>query len=420
MRSIQDFHGCVMSASQKERASIITDHRSRQAIGAKALILSAALAVAVGATASAEVAPDALSAPPPPPQPAKEIKAGYKVTEIAKGLDHPWSMAFLPDGSMLVTERVGRLRLIKGGSLQHDPIRGVPAVHTGSQAGLFDVVLHPKFAENSIVYLTYAAGTAAANGTRVARARFDGSALQDLQVIFKAMPLKDTDNHYGGRMAFLADGTFALTIGEGFEYREKAQDLTSDLGKIVRLNEDGSVPQDNPFIGRASVRPEIYTWGHRNEQGLSFDSQSGRLYETEHGPRGGDELNIIVPHRNYGWPVITYGMDYSGAYVSPYTQRPGLEQPVIYWTPSIAPSGLAMYHGDKFPAWQGDLFVGALAFKHLRRVHLDERGNVVEQEQLLNDLHWRIRDVRAAPDGYLYVCTDEDDGRVLRLEPAGG
>jgi glucose/arabinose dehydrogenase len=420
MRSIQDFHGCVMSASQKERASIITDHRSRQAIGAKALILSAALAVAVGATASAEVAPDALSAPPPPPQPAKEIKAGYKVTEIAKGLDHPWSMAFLPDGSMLVTERVGRLRLIKGGSLQHDPIRGVPAVHTGSQAGLFDVVLHPKFAENSIVYLTYAAGTAAANGTRVARARFDGSALQDLQVIFKAMPLKDTDNHYGGRMAFLADGTFALTIGEGFEYREKAQDLTSDLGKIVRLNEDGSVPQDNPFIGRASVRPEIYTWGHRNEQGLTFDSQSGRLYETEHGPRGGDELNIIVPHRNYGWPVITYGMDYSGAYVSPYTQRPGLEQPVIYWTPSIAPSGLAMYHGDKFPAWQGDLFVGALAFKHLRRVHLDERGNVVEQEQLLNDLHWRIRDVRAAPDGYLYVCTDEDDGRVLRVEPTGG
>lgn len=409
-----------MSASRKERASIITDHRSRQAIGAKALILSAALAVAIGATASAEVAPDALRAPPPPPQPAKEIKAGYKVTEIAKGLDHPWSMAFLPDGSMLVTERVGRLRLIKGGSLQHDPIRGVPAVHTGSQAGLFDIVLHPKFAENSIVYLTYAAGTAAANGTQVARARFDGSALQDLQVIFKAMPLKDTDNHYGGRMAFLADGTFALTIGEGFEYREKAQDLASDLGKIVRLNEDGSVPQDNPFIGQASVRPEIYTWGHRNEQGLSFDSQSGRLYETEHGPRGGDELNIIVPHRNYGWPVITYGMDYSGAYVSPYTQRPGLEQPVIYWTPSIAPSGLAMYHGDKFPAWRGDLFVGALAFKHLRRVHLDERGNVVEQEQLLNDLHWRIRDVRAAPDGYLYVCTDEDDGRVLRLEPIGG
>jgi aldose sugar dehydrogenase len=380
-------------------------------------ILSAAVAAMIFTAAMADVAPEPVRAPPPP-QPATVLKTGYKVTEIAKGLDHPWSMAFLPDGSMLVTERVGRLRLIKDGVLLPLPIAGVPSVHTGSQAGLFDVVLHPNFAKNNIVYLTYAAGTKAANGTQVARARFDGSTLLDLQVIFKAMPLKDTDNHYGGRMAFLPDGTFALTIGEGFEYREKAQDLGSDLGKIVRLNEDGSVPQDNPFVGQASVRPEIYTWGHRNEQGLIYDAPSARLYETEHGPRGGDELNIIVARRNYGWPVITYGMDYSGAYVSPYTQRPGLEQPVIYWTPSIAPSGLAMYRGDKFPAWDGDLFVGALAFKHLRRVHLDAHGNVLDQEELLNDLHWRIRDVRAAPDGYLYVCTDEADGRVLRLEPA--
>jgi aldose sugar dehydrogenase len=375
-------------------------------------------AASATATVAAATEPVAVRAAPPSPQPATVVKSGYRVIEIAKGLDHPWSMAFLPDGSMLVTEREGRLRLIKGGSLQAQPIAGVPAVHTGSQAGLFDIVLHPNFEQNQIVYLTYAAGTAAANGTQVARARFDGSTLQDLQVIFKAMPLKDTDNHYGGRMAFLPDGTFALTIGEGFEYREKAQDLTSDLGKIVRLNEDGSVPQDNPFVGHAGVRPEIYTWGHRNEQGLIFDAPSGLLYETEHGPRGGDELNIIVARKNYGWPVITYGMDYSGAYVSPYTQRAGLEQPVIYWTPSIAPSGLAMYRGEKFPAWKGDLFVGALAFKHLRRVHLDERGNVVNQEELLNDLHWRIRDVRAAPDGYLYVCTDETDGRVLRIEPS--
>jgi len=385
----------------------------------RVLILVLGMAAALVTTALADVAPEPVRGLPPPPQPARVVKTGYKVTEIAKGLDHPWSMAFLPDGSMLVTERVGRLRLISAGALLTAPIGGVPAVHTGSQAGLFDIVLHPNFAQNRIVYLTYAAGTKAANGTQVARARFDGLMLQDLQVIFKAMPLKDTDNHYGGRMAFLPDGTFALTIGEGFEYREKAQDLASDLGKIVRLNEDGSVPPNNPFIGRASVRPEIYTWGHRNAQGLIFDAQSGRLYETEHGPRGGDELNIIVAGRNYGWPVITYGMDYSGAYVSPYTQRPGLEQPVIYWTPSIAPSGLAMYRGDKFPAWQGDLFVGALAFRHLRRVHLDARGDVVDQEQLLNNLNWRIRDVRSAPDGYLYVCTDEADGRVLRLEPAG-
>ena len=309
--------------------SIITDDRSTQEIGTRVSMLIVAAAAAICATVRADVAPDPRRGPPPPPQPAKVIKTGYNVAEIAKGLDHPWSMAFLPDGSMLVTERVGRLRLIQGGVLRPEPIGGVPAVHTGSQAGLFDIVLHPKFAQNNIVYLTYAAGTKAANGTQVARARFDGSTLQDLRVIFKAVPFKDTDNHYGGRMAFLPDGTFALTIGEGFEYREKAQDLTSDLGKIVRLNDDGSVPQDNPFVGRNSVRPEIYTWGHRNAQGLIFDAQSGRLYETEHGPRGGDELNIIVARRNYGWPVITYGMDYSGAYVSPQHAAPGArKQPV--------------------------------------------------------------------------------------------
>jgi glucose/arabinose dehydrogenase len=377
------------------------------------------VAAAAGGCAAASLSATAAERPAPPaPAPAPIVTTGYKVIEIAKNLDHPWSMAFLPDGSVLVTERTGRLRLIKADVLQPQAISGVPAVHTGSQAGLFDIVLHPNFAQNSLVYLTYAAGTKGANGTQVARARFDGSTLRDLQVIFKSMPLKDTDNHYGGRMAFLPDGTFALTIGEGFEYREKAQDLSSDLGKVVRLNDDGTVPQNNPFIGQSGVRPEIYTWGHRNEQGLVFDAQSGRLWETEHGPRGGDELNLIVAHKNYGWPVITYGMDYSGAYVSPYTQRAGLEQPLIYWTPSIAPSGLAIYRGDKFPAWNGDLFVGALAFKHLRRVHLDAQGNVISQEQLLNDKHWRIRDVRVSPDGYLYVSTDEADGRVLRLEPA--
>jgi aldose sugar dehydrogenase len=396
--------------------SILTDDGSLRVTRARGRwrVLAAAIAMGAGSVSSAaDIRP-----PPSPPQPATVVKTGYKLVEIAKGLDHPWSMAFLPDGSMLVTERAGRLRLIRAGSLLAQPIAGVPPVHTGSQAGLFDVVLHPNFEQNSLIYLTYASGTAQANGTRVARARFDGAALQDFQVIFSAMPLKDTDNHYGARLAFLPDGTFALTIGEGFEYREKAQDLTSDLGKIVRLKDDGGVPADNPFIGQPAVRPEIYSWGHRNEQGLAYDAQRGRLYETEHGPRGGDELNIIEPHKNYGWPVITYGMDYSGAYVSPYTQRAGLEQPVIYWTPSIAPSGLAIYRGDKFPAWNGDLFVGALAFKHLRRMHLDAQGSVLFQEELLNDQNWRIRDVRSAPDGYLYVCTDEPDGRVLRLEPS--
>jgi glucose/arabinose dehydrogenase len=369
------------------------------------------------ALAQSDTTAAAFRTPPPPPAPAPVIREGFRVAEIATGLDHPWSMAFLPDGAILVTERIGRLRRIEDGHLLPAPIDGVPAVHTGSQAGLFDVVLHPDFAVNHLIYLTYAAGTDAANGTQVARARLEGQRLENLQVIFRATPLKDTNNHFGGRMAFLPDGSFALTLGEGFEYREQAQNLGSDLGKIVRLRDDGSIPADNPFVRQQGVRPEIYSSGHRNPQGLVFDPVSGRLYETEHGPRGGDELNSIEAGRNYGWPVITYGMDYSGAYVSPYSARAGLEQPIVYWTPSIAPSGLAIYHGDKFPAWRGDLFVGALAFKHLRRVHLDAGGNVAGQEQLLVDSNERIRDVRAPADGYLYVCTDAAEGRVLRLEP---
>jgi len=371
-----------------------------------------------GGMALADVPPLEPPAPPPPPGPVQVVETGYKVTEIAKGLDHPYSIAFLPDGSMLVTERKGQLRLIKDGQLVAAPITGVPPVHLGSQAGLFDIVLHPKFAENSLVYLTYAHGTSTANMTRVARARFDGSALQDLQVIFEAKPPKDTSNHYGGRLVFLPDGTFTLLVGDGFEYREQAQNLGSHLGKIVRLNDDGTIPQDNPLVGREDVRPEIYSLGHRNQQGLVFDSERNILFETEHGPQGGDELNIIESGKNYGWPVITYGRDYTGALVSPFTARPGMEQPVVYWTPSIAPSGLAVYRGDKFPAWNGDLLVGALAFKHLRRVHLDERGHVVSQEQLLTKLGERIRDVRVSPDGYVYVTTDYPDGRVLKLEPA--
>lgn len=394
---------------------------------ARTFLCGVALVAVINGGALADVAPPPPSSPPPgaraAPAPASSldapvVKTGYKVVEVAKGLDHPWSMAFLPDGSILVTERAGRLRVIRNGQLVPEPVAGVPPVHTGSQAGLFDIVLHPQFAQNQIVYLTYAHGTDAANATRVARAMFDGTSLKGLQVIFEASPTKDTNNHFGARMVFLGDGTFALTIGDGFEYREQAQNKTVHLGKIVRLNEDGSVPPDNPFVNEAGTAKGLYTWGHRNEQGLTFDPVTGRLWETEHGPKGGDELNLIEPGRNYGWPLITYGMDYSGAYVSPYTAKPGLEQPVVQWTPSIAPSGTAIYRGDKFPAWNGDIFVGALAFKHLRRVHMDEQGNAVSQEQLLTELGARIRDVRASPDGYLYVTTDDADGKVLRLEPA--
>lgn len=378
---------------------------------------------AAAQNAKADVAPEPVRPPPPAPAQAPELKTGYNITEIAKGLDHPYSIAFLPDGALLVTEREGRLRLIRNGQLQPQPIAGVPPVHLGSQAGFFDVVLHPKFAENNFVYLTYAHGTKAANATRVARARFDGTTLQDVKVIFEATPLKDTNNHYGGRLAFISDNEFALTIGDGFEYREKAQDNASHLGKIVVLKDDGSVPDSGPHFSGKSARPEIISNGHRNQQGLAFDAISGRLYETEHGPQGGDELNIIERGRNYGWPVITYGMDYSGAYVSPYKEREGMEQPVVQWTPSIAPSGLAIYRGDKFPAWDGDAFVGALALKHLRRVDLDDRGNATGEQRLLTDLNERLRDVRVSPDGYIYVTTDypaagEKTGRVLKIEPA--
>jgi glucose/arabinose dehydrogenase len=384
----------------------------------------------------ADVAPATPSAAPAHavgPVPAGPVN--YKLTTLAKGLDHPWSIAFLPDGSMLVTERAGRLRVLRNGELDPTPIAGVPAVYTApgsmvqsaGQAGLFDVVLHPKFAENHILYLTFATGTAGANATRVVRAKFDGNALTDVQPIFTAAPLKDTANHYGARMVFLADGTFLLTVGEGFEYREKAQDLTTDLGKIVHLNEDGSVPSGNPFQGRPNARPEIWTLGHRNEQGLFFDAKTGRVWETEHGPKGGDEINIIEPGKNYGWPVITYGMDYTGAYVSPYTEHDGMEQPVLYWTPSIAPSGFTIYHGDKFPAWEGDGFAGSLVFKNVRRVNFDANYAVVGQEELFKELGMRIRDVRTGPDGYLYLLTEIDhpglfgpgggDGTVVRVEP---
>lgn len=385
---------------------------------ARLWLCGAALAAGFLNYAHADVPPPSDRPKPSPAQTAAVVKTGYKVTEVATGLDHPWSLAFLPDGSMLVTERSGRLRVIRNDKLQDKAVEGVPPVHTGSQAGLFDVVLHPKFAENKIVYLTYAHGSRAANATRVARATFDGSALRDLKVIFEAKPSKDTNNHYGARMAFLGDGTFALTIGDGFEYREEAQNRASHLGKIVRLNDDGSLPADNPFASQKGSAAGLFSLGHRNQQGLAFDAVTGRLYSTEHGPKGGDELNIIEPGKNYGWPLITHGMDYSGAYVSPYTERPGLEQPVVQWTPSIAPSGTTVYRGGKFPAWDGDVFVGALAFKHLRRVDLDEQGNAVSQEQLLTELNKRIRDVRTSPDGYLYVTTDDSDGSVLRIEPA--
>jgi len=342
----------------------------------------------------------------------------FRIETLADGLEHPWGLAFLPDGGLLITERPGRLRLYKDGALQSGPIAGVPEVVARGQGGLLDVALHPDFAGNGLVYLSYAgAGEDGAN-TEVARARFDGAALQDLAVIFRAEPKVGGGNHFGSRLRFAGDGTLYVTLGDRFRYMKEAQSLGNHLGTIVRLNDDGSVPDDNPFVGRRDARPEIFSYGHRNVQGLAVQPGTGALWAHEHGPQGGDELNILKPGANYGWPAITYGIDYSGAIISDKTAAPGMEQPVVYWVPSIAPSGMAFYDGDAFPEWRGDLFLGALSHLHLRRLEI-EGDKVVAQEELLTGLSARIREVRAGPDGYLYVLTDSADGRLLRLAPAG-
>lgn len=339
-----------------------------------------------------------------------------QVQVMASGLDHPWSLAFLPNGDVLVTERAGRLlRLVPGGKPR--AISGVPAVRLASQGGLFDVVLHPKFADNGLIYLSYAAGEKGANFTRVTRARLDGDRLVEARVIFQVSPAKDTPVHFGGRMAFLPDGSLVLTTGDGFDYREQAQRLQSGLGKIMRMADDGRPLAGNPFIGKVGAQPHIWSYGHRNPQGLSVDAVTGRLWAHEHGPQGGDELNLIQKGGNYGWPVATKGLDYSGATISPFTSYPGMIDGRAVWVPSIAPSGLAVYRGALWPQWQGDLILGALAHKHVRRVDVDAAGKVVGQERIFPKITARIRDVRVAPDGALWLTTDEDAGKVLRVTP---
>ncbi|MEZ5915892.1 MAG: PQQ-dependent sugar dehydrogenase [Parvularculaceae bacterium] len=352
--------------------------------------------------------------------PAPEGLTALNVETLADGLTVPWSITFLPDGDVLFTERAGRLRVIRGGQLVAEPVAGVPETLQWNQAGLFDVLPHPNFAENRILYLSYASGTQKANATRVARATFDGSALSGLEVLYEAAPLKDTGHHYGARMAWGGDGKLYVTIGEGSKYKEKAQDMTSSFGAVIRLNEDGTIPADNPKFGNGE-RPELFTKGHRNEQGLTYDAERGVLWELEHGPRGGDEINIIEAGNNYGWPLATYGIDYSGARITPFTEYEGTTQPVKYWTPSIGPSGLAVYRGDLFAGWDGDLLVGAMAGSALH--HVEMNGLVpAGEERYFVDGGARVRDVRVAPDGSIYVATErygeDGSGKILRLTPA--
>ena len=339
--------------------------------------------------------------------------ANYRIETVAEGLDHPWSIAFLPDGTQLVTERPGRLRVIDANGLRDAPVAGVPEVFAAGQAGLFDVVADRDFATNRILYLSHAAGTRLKNGLRVRRARFDGSALVATGTIFDTVPGKRGSAHYGGRLAQMADGTLLIGVGDGFIHREDAQRLGNHFGKIVRLTQDGRVPPDNPFVNTPGAFPEIWSYGHRNPQAIVIDAATGSVYAHEHGPRGGDELNRILPGRNYGWPLATHGVDYTFARVSPFTAYPGSEAPMLQWTPSIAPAGMTIYRGALFPAWQGNLFVSALVEKSVRRI-VPETG---EQEVLFTELGERLRDVREGPDGALWLLTDSDAGRVLRVVP---
>ncbi len=342
-----------------------------------------------------------------------------RVQTIASGLDHPWSVAFLPGSEgVLVTERGGRLLRIPPGSAPI-AIAGVPPVYARSQGGLFDVLLHPQFAVNRVLYLSMAAGTKAANFTRIVRARLDGDRLADVETIFQVAPTKDTPVHYGGRMAFLPDGSLVMTTGDGFDYREAAQKLSSGLGKILRMTADGKPLASNPFVGRkgGGMGPYVWSYGHRNPQGLALDPATGRLWAHEHGPRGGDEVNLIVKGGNYGWPVATFGLDYSGATISPFKRYDGMIDGRVVWVPSIAPSGLAVYRGPLWLDWQGDLIVGSLVNREVRRIDLDRDGKVLGQQRIFPTISARVRDVRVAPDGALWVTTDEKDGRVLRVTP---
>ncbi|MBS3743146.1 MAG: PQQ-dependent sugar dehydrogenase [Wenzhouxiangellaceae bacterium] len=340
----------------------------------------------------------------------------YQIETVAGGLEYPWSIAWLPDETALITERAGRLRLLRGGKLLEEPVAGLPEVYAASQGGLFEALPDPDFADNQLVYISFAHGTPEANATRVIRARLEGMRLVDREVLFTATPPKDTPVHYGGRMTFLPDGTLLIGLGDGFDFREQAQLLDNHFGKIVRIDTDGSAPSDNPFVDTEGALPEIYSYGHRNVQGLLYDSETGIVWQHEHGPRGGDEINRIRPGENYGWPVATHGIDYSGALISPYESRPGMVDPELVWTPSIAPAGMTIYRGDLFPKWAGDLFVSALAGRHLRRIELIDR-NPEQQQVMLAERDLRLRDVRAGPDGALYLLVDASDGKILRIRP---
>jgi glucose/arabinose dehydrogenase len=343
-----------------------------------------------------------------------------KLSVVADGLDHPWGMAFLPDGAVLVTERNrGTIRIVEKDGTLRLPLANTPRAYTSGQGGMLDVAVDPDFAASKLIYFSYAEPGEGGAGTAVARGRLDRAAntLDNVEVIFRQFPKTSGGRHFGSRLVFSPEGHLYITVGERGE-RERAQDFTVNRGQVIRINRDGTIPPDNPFVGRPGYRPETWSVGHRNPQGAARHPETGKLWINEHGARGGDEVNIPLPGRNYGWPVISYGVHYSGLKIGEGTHKDGMEQPVWYWDPSIAPSGMAFYTGDRFPKWQGNAFVGALKYQLLARLTLDGE-KVVAEERMLDGLNKRIRAVVDGPDGYLYILVDENPGQVYRIEPAG-
>ena len=361
------------------------------------------------------------SAAPPasalPPSIASEEHA-FRVVTLVTGLEHPWGLAFLPDGRMLVTERPGRLRIIdKGGKLDPRPVAGLPPVAALGQGGLLDVAVHPRHADNNLVYLAFAARGQGGIGTEVARGRLVGERLDDVEVIFRMQPKSGGGRHFGSRLLFDREGYLFVTLGDRGD-QERAQRPDDHAGSVIRLHDDGRVPVSNPFVGRAGWKPEKFTLGNRNVQGAALHPQTGVLWTHEHGPQGGDEVNVIRGGTNYGWPVITYGVEYGiGTKIGEGAHKTGMAQPVHYWVPSIAPSGMAFYTGDRFPRWRGDVFIGALRDEMLVRLRLDGE-KVVKEERLLRGVLGRVRDVRSGPDGFIYLLTDSSSGALVRLEPS--
>jgi aldose sugar dehydrogenase len=374
-----------------------------------------ALAVAACSSSAQQQAGPAQASPQP--EPREDV---VRVETVASGLHNPWGIAILPDGRMLVTERPGAIRLVTKEGKVSEPLSGAPRVAAGGQGGMLDVTLDPNFAQNRTVYISFSEPSADGdeNSTAVARARLNdaGTGLENVRVIYSQFPKVRSSMHFGSRVVVGKDGTIFVTQGDRFSFRDRAQDLGSGLGKVVRINSDGSIPKDNPFVGRNNARPEIWSYGHRNVQAATLHPVTGQLWTVEHGARGGDELNHPEAGKNYGWPVITYGRDYSGFKIGEGVAKEGMEQPVYYWDPVIAPSGMEYYTGDRYPGWKGSFLIGSLGYGALVRVVVTD-GRVTLEERYLHDLRERIRDVQQGPDGYLYLITDSSDGRILRVLP---